>query len=155
MQSFQSDAGDGVAYAGFFTRLAAYLIDLAIVWTALLAVRAPLWLLSLIDGDGFLIRDIVFSYSIKDMLLYVLSAMYFILLTYFTGSTLGKKLLNIRVESVYDRRTTFFEIAYRETVGRFLSKIVFVGYILIGIDEKKRGLHDFLSDTRVVYNSHA
>ena len=47
---------------------------------------------------------------------------------------------------------TFFEVAYRETVGRFLSGlIVCVGYILVALDKQKRGLHDLISDTCVVY----
>lgn len=47
---------------------------------------------------------------------------------------------------------TFFEVTFRETVGRFLSALILsIGYIMIAIDKKKRGLHDILSDTNVVY----
>ena len=81
-----------------------------------------------------------------------MQAAYFVMLTYFTGSTLGKKLFQIRVVSAEDRKMTFFEVTFRETVGRFLSALILsIGYIMIAIDKKKRGLHDILSDTNVVY----
>ena len=47
---------------------------------------------------------------------------------------------------------TFFEVVFRETVGRFLSALILsIGYIMIAVDKQKRGLHDILSDTNVVY----
>ena len=87
-----------------------------------------------------------------DIILYLLKVTYFILLTYYTGSTLGKKLFRIEVVSSENRPLTFFEVAYRETVGKFLSVVIlYIGYIMVGFDEEKKGLHDILSDTRVVY----
>ena len=63
-----------------------------------------------------------------------------------------KKLFQIRVVSAEDRKMTFFEVAFRETVGRFLSALILsIGYIMIAVDKQKRGLHDILSDTNVVY----
>ena len=44
------------------------------------------------------------------------------------------------------------DIVYRETVGKFLSGIFLsIGYILVGLDNEKRALHDILCDTRVIY----
>ena len=41
---------------------------------------------------------------------------------------------------------------FRETFGRFLSEIIiYIGYIIAGADRQKRGLHDLLSDTCVIY----
>lgn len=138
--------------AGFFVRLAAYLVDLLIVGIALFTVRFPLWILKLSNGDNFIFRDLIFEYSLKDMLFYLLQVTYFILLTYFTGATLGKRLFHIQVISKENRDCTFFEIVYRETVGRFLARIIlYVGYLMVIVSREKFGLHDILSDTRVVY----
>ena len=138
-------------YAGFFVRLAAYLIDWLIVGAALLVIKIPMWILSF-AGGGFLMRDIIFRYSAYDILIYLLKVTYFVLLTYYTGATLGKKLMNIVVVSAEGRKPTFFEIVYRESVGKFLSGLIMcVGYIIIGPDKKKRGLHDHLADTCVIY----
>ena len=143
---------DNLVYAGFFVRFAAYLADMVIVSAALLFVRLPVWFTGIINPGNFLLRDFIFKYSVADILFYVLASSYFILLTYFTGATLGKRLFNIRVISVEERRYTFFEVVFRETVGRFLAKIILcAGYIMVGLDKQKRGLHDLLSDTCVVY----
>ncbi len=139
-------------YAGFFVRLAAYLIDSILVGTALLIVRLPIWISSWIHAENLIVRDFVFQYSIADIVIYVLSVGYFILMTYFTGATLGKKLLHIKVVSAEDRKLTLLEVIFRETIGRFLSALIAnVGYLMVGIHSEKCGLHDILSDTRVVY----
>ncbi|MDE6614993.1 MAG: RDD family protein [Lachnospiraceae bacterium] len=146
------DNTDNLVYAGFFVRLAAYITDMAIVSVILLAVRLPIWFSRIFNSQNILVRDLVFKYSFADILFYVLTATYFVLLTYFTGSTIGKKLFNIKVICVEKRKFTFFEILFRETFGRFLSKIIiYIGYIIAGADRQKRGLHDLLSDTCVVY----
>lgn len=139
-------------YAGFFVRLAAYLIDWLIVGIALLIVKVPIWIMSFASPGNILLRDFIFQYSVADIVIYILTAVYFILLTYFTGATLGKRLLHLRVVSVEERRPSFFEIIYRETVGKFLSgACLCIGYLMIGLDGKNRGLHDILADTYVVY----
>ena len=139
-------------YAGFFVRLAAYLIDWLIVGAALLVVRIPMWIASLAGGADFMFQDFIFTYSAYDILIYVLKVGYFVIMTYLTGATVGKRLLQIKVVSTEDRKPTFFEIAFRESVGKFLSGLVlYVGYFIIGADKDKKGLHDILSDTRVIY----
>lgn len=143
---------DSQVYAGFFVRLAAYIMDWLIVGTILLAIKIPLWVTTMAVPDNFMVRDFIFQYSVKDILLYLLGVAYFVILTYFSGATLGKRAMRLRVISSEDRKPTFFEVAYRESVGRFLSElIIFIGYLMIGPDSKKRALHDRLADTRVVY----
>ena len=143
---------DNKIYAGFFVRLAAYLVDLLIVGTALLVIKIPIWISAFASPDNIVVRDIIFSYSIKDIVLYLLKVAYFVILTYYTGSTLGKKLFHIKVVSTEERKLTLFEVVFRESVGRFLaSVIIYIGYIMVGIDKEKRGLHDMLSDTNVIY----
>lgn len=138
--------------AGFFVRLAAYLLDSLIVGAALLVVKIPFWITSLVNPENIMARDFIFSYSVQDIVLYVIGVTYFIVLTYKNGATIGKKVLHLKVVSVEDRELTLFEIIYRETVGRFLSAlIVNIGYFMVGVQENKRGLHDILSDTKVIY----
>lgn len=147
----QTKTNDQV-YAGFFVRLAAYLIDWLIVGTVLLIVKIPIWIMSLSAPNNILVRNFIFQYSVSDIVIYVLTAAYFILLTYFAGATIGKRLLHLRVVSVEDRQPSFFEVLYRETVGKFLSSVcICIGYLMIGLDRKKRGLHDILADTYVIY----
>lgn len=139
-------------YAGFFVRLAAYLIDWLIVGTALLVFKIPMWVASFSGTESLLSRDFIFSYSAYDIVLYILKVLYFALCTYYTGATVGKHLLQLQVVSTENRKPTFFEIVYRESVGKFLSGVIMsLGYIIAAWDKKKQGLHDKLADTVVVY----
>lgn len=140
-------------YAGFWVRLGAYIIDSIVVFAGLLVVRFVMWMgMSVFDGELFSGR-ILFQYTLKDIVLYAAQVLYFILCTYYTGTTLGKRAMNLRVIHADEtKKLSFLNVVYRETVGRFLSGIILgIGYIMIGIDKEKRGLHDFLCDTRVVY----
>lgn len=147
----QIDAKDQV-YAGFFVRLAAFLVDMIIVNAGLVVVRFPMWIWQMDHAENILFQKMIFQYSLKDILIYGLTITYFVLLTYYTGSTLGKKLFALRVVCAEDREMTFFEVLYRETIGRFLADVVFcLGYLFIIVQKEHRGLHDLLSDTCVIY----
>lgn len=142
-----------IIYAGFWARLAAYLIDLVLAGVIHLAVRLTLALsFTVFQGENLLDLTFLFQYSIKDALLYAVGAAYFILCTYFLGATVGKMALNLRVVSSNGGRPAFFDVLYRETIGRFLAGFVLgIGYIMAGFTQEKKGLHDILADTRVIY----
>ncbi len=132
--------------------MSAYLTDSLIVALLLLLVRLFLaGIMELLEGTA-LGGNVLFQYTLKDMILYVFHVLYFILFTYYSGTTPGKKLLNLRVISADDAKLTLTDVLYRETIGRFLCNITIgIGYIMVGIDKEKQGLHDMLSDTRVIY----
>lgn len=146
-------ASGNLEYAGFWVRMAAYMIDSVVVFAGLLIVRLIFAGISLAGGGAITGTDILFHYSVKDIVLYALKVLYFIAFTYLTGTTLGKKAMNLRVVSKNpEEKLTLFNVVYRETVGRFLCSLpVNIGYIVAGIDSEKRGFHDMLCDTRVVY----
>ena len=149
MQNYNND----VLYAGFFTRFSAYLIDSIIVGVALMAIELPKFFIGIMKPDIFFIKPLLFKFSLLDIIVYLLSLAYFVLTTYFFGATLGKKLLKIKVCKGDNNKLSFVDVLYRESIGRYLSSIIiFIGYIMIGVDSKKRGLHDILCDTLVVYD---
>ena len=129
------------------------MIESVVVFAGLLIVRLIFAGISLAGGGAITGTDILFHYSLKDIILYALKVLYFIAFTYLTGTTLGKKAMNLRVVSKNpEEKLTLFNVVYRETVGRFLCSLpVNIGYIVAGIDSEKRGFHDLLCDTRVVY----
>lgn len=148
-----SNEKDTLSYAGFWVRLAAWILDTLLLSVGLFLVRIIMaGVMGVLKGT-FLGGNLLFSYDLKDIVIYLCGAFYFILCTYYTGTTLGKRALNLQVISVaHGGRLTFFQILYRETIGRFLAGIfVGAGYLLIGADKEKRGIHDILADTRVVY----
>lgn len=148
-----SNESTTVEYGGFCVRLSAYLIDTIIIGVPLLVIRLILWFVTLgLDGT-FLTENILFQYNIIDIILYLLRSIYFIACTYLTGTTVGKRLLNLKVvRADGEEKLELLTVIYRETIGRFLNGVVGnIGYILIGLDKEKRGFHDYLSDTRVIY----
>lgn len=149
MQSWENNTA---APAGFFVRLAAFFLDMLLIgFVLLLLVRLPMLPLSLSAPDNWFMRDILFQFSLYDMLLYVAAAAYFIVMTYTSGQTMGKRLMNLQVVSTNGEPLTLFNVIYRETIGRYLSSLLFLGYLMIGVTQEKRGLHDILADTGVVY----
>lgn len=148
----QNNYNNSVVYGGFFARAFAHIIDMMIVGVITLLIRFPLWIISFGIPENIWDAGILFSYTIKDILLYICGVSYYVLFTYFTGVTLGKKLMNLRVVSADGGKLTLMNVIYRETIGRFLCTfILHIGYLIVGADREKRGLHDILSDTRVIY----
>lgn len=147
----QKSENNNAVNAGFFVRLIAYLVDWIIVGAALLVIRIPLWIVRMQSPNNFFVSPILFQFSLCDIVMYLAGAAYFILLTYYTGSTVGKKLLNLKVVTADGSRLTFGNVLYRETIGRYLSSLLFIGYIMVGASSEKRGLHDYLCDTKVSY----
>ncbi len=142
-------------YANLPVRLVAYLVDsLLVLLTVSVVIRFPLWLISFNTNSElfFWYKPFVFHFTILDVVCYIIGMAYFILLTYLTGSTLGKKLFNLTVISNDTESLGLFQVVYRETIGRFLSSILCIGYLIILGDEKKQGIHDKLADTYVIYN---
>jgi uncharacterized RDD family membrane protein YckC len=137
------------AYAGFWLRAAAYIIDV-------IAVYAIIFIVALTMGLGM---TEYFSRSGKpDGLFEILFLFLFLaILAYFPimesskwQATLGKKAVGIKVTDEYGHR-----IRFGKAVSRFLSKIVsviilYIGFFMAGFTKKKQGLHDMIAGTLVV-----
>lgn len=80
-----------------------------------------------------------------------MKVLYFIICLYCTQTTLGKYIFKLKVVRKDGTKLSLFNVIYRETIGRFLSSFLCVGYILIFIDKEKTALHDRLCDSRVIY----
>jgi uncharacterized RDD family membrane protein YckC len=130
-------------------RFFAHLIDLLIQGGLILAARIAFILAS----DTILAAPILFTFSTLDIAAYFVGVSYFVLMTYFTGTTAGKFMLNLRVISADGNKMTFFNVVYRETIGRYLSGLLLIGYAIIVFHPQKRALHDILGNTRVVYTA--
>ena len=149
----QNNSDQKVLYAGFLVRLWAYIIDCIIVGCAMLVIRIPKFFISLAFPDLFLFSPVLFKFSIIDILIYLLSAFYFVFMTYNFGATFGKMAMKIKVRKENEEKLPVFDVIYRETIGRYLSGLVLgIGYIVIALDNKNRSWHDMLCDTVVVYN---
>lgn len=139
------------AYAGFFVRLAAFAVDSLLAAIVVGIVKLP-FSIAAMSGAGFLKANFIFDYTVLDVISYAGVAAYFILLTYFAHSTPGKMLFRLEVVT-QGGDWTFLNILYRETVGRFLSSLLCIGYLTVLVQKEKQGFHDMLCDTYVIYKN--
>lgn len=131
-------------YAGFFRRLAAYLTDglvIALLWGVVRLVGLVAW--------GGLSEPVFFTFTVWDILGYLFARLYFVLFTKRFGATPGKMLLRLRVVSADGAPLSWWTVVYRETVGRYLTSLLSIGYLVLAFDLRHRGFHDMLADTRV------
>jgi uncharacterized RDD family membrane protein YckC len=134
----------GAAYAGFWIRLVAYIIDVIILGIPLSILNVALRPSSNDPQSG------------HPVLLFVITLI--IEIAYFAGfwssglqATLGQKICGLRVVSATD----FSRISFARGVGRFFGMILsglilFIGFLMIAFTERKQGLHDMIAGTYVI-----
>ena len=145
------DRMENKVYAGFFVRLVAFAIDSVIAALVVGIIKFPLSIAAM-SGVQFLKANFIFDYSLLDVLGYLGVSAYFVLLTYFTHATPGKMLMRLQVVTK-SGEWTFLNVLYRETIGRFLSSLLSIGYLAVLLQPNKQGFHDMLCDTFVVYKN--
>lgn len=142
--------------AGFACRAMAYLIDLAII-------NGFLLILLLVAGQGLvhcgtldiegIIRGsitVVFLFVLIPPLLYLA---YFSLLQSWSGQTIGKICLGIRVVTL-DGEPLGIGRSVLRCAGSFLSALPLgAGFLWSVLDNRKRTWHDLLAGTEVVFSS--
>jgi uncharacterized RDD family membrane protein YckC len=157
-----------VAYAGFWLRFVAHLLDGLIVG---LPVMIVFMIIVLSSGLGSFLKNLPNSppdpgEAIGEALgaAFFVGIGFFVLLTVIGGwlynagfessswqATPGKKVLNIFVTDMSGARVSFGRAS-----GRYFSKFVTqliplgIGYILAGITERKQALHDMIASTLVL-----
>ena len=130
--------------AGFWMRLWAYLIDLIVIGSLSRLLVNPIFKIF----DISLADTGVFSpYIIVDSVLFF---GYFVLTTKFLTQTLGKMVMGLRVVSLNGEPLVWSTLIFREWIGRYISAVLMLGYIVIAFNPKKQGFHDMFSDTVVV-----
>lgn len=138
-----------VAYVGLVTRAIAFAVDSALVQFAAVAVAGTLALIlsvvSLPDElDGVLVVVGSVAYA-----LWLVG--YFVVFWSTTGQTPGNRLLQIRVCRAIDGASPSAGAAVLRFAGLILAALpLFVGFLPILVDERRRGLHDMLAGTVVV-----
>ena len=138
--------------AGFGPRAAAYIFDRALLLIPLGILRMPFLVADLFGASAFSSKDVLFDHSALDVLCWLGVCAYFVLMTWSGGWTLGKRIMHLRVCRADGGELRFIDILYRETVGRFLSGILCLGYLMTLADKENRAFHDWLCGTCVVYD---
>ena len=144
-----------IAYAGFWLRLLAYLLDSFLLGLVLGAVFRPI-LVS--NHVGTSVRDLWEFYSSGTrqanafvLLIQLANWLYF---ASFESSawqaTPGKKMLGLRVTDLAGQRVSFARASGRY-FGKFVSTLIFlIGFLMAGFTAKKQALHDILASCLVL-----
>ncbi len=130
--------------AGFWMRFWAYLIDLIVIGSISRLFINPIFRLLDISMDD---TGIFSAYTIVDSIVFF---GYFILTSKFLAQTLGKMVMGLKVVSLVGTPLDWKTIIFREWIGRYISAVLMLGYIVIAFNPKKQGFHDMFSDTVVV-----
>lgn len=153
-----------VAYAGFWRRFLAHIIDKMIL-------IIPSWLIALLFGLGLITSLVDAAQSgcsdpeeIVPLILgsilsifWLAIVIYLVQLFYFAGfesskmqATPGKMALGIIVTDSQGRRVSFGR-AIGRNLGKIISSAIFsIGYIMAGLTARKQALHDMLADCLVI-----
>ena len=134
-------------YAGFWKRVAAYIIDAVV-----LAVGG--YVIGLIVGGPLAaggVRDVGALESLGNLLGAVVVWLYHALLESSTAqATVGKMVLGIIVTDLEGARLSFGRASVR-FFGRILSALILgIGLLMVGFTRRKQGLHDMIAGCLVV-----
>lgn len=151
-----------VHVVGLWKRLAAAIIDLAVVVpcallvtlvvSKLAGVHLPPSNLRLLDLDMWI--DLVLATDPALLmglgLLLAIGMIYLLVFHIVLGRTLGMRLLGMRIIDVYGERPSPARCAAR--CAGYLASIatLFLGFLWIGFDSEKRGLQDWIAGTYVI-----
>ena len=143
--------------AGFWARLAAYLIDLLVLSLLFLAVWTPI-----AGANHWPIPELPQTWTDANLqqfhawegralpIFYPIFLIYDVLLNGRFGATFGKMAIGAKI-TLLDGSPIGYRRALLRWMAARVSDILFFGYILIGLRQDKRGLHDLLAGTKVVY----
>lgn len=151
-----------VYVVGFWKRLAAAAIDLAIVIPASLLITliasklggVPLppsnirlldldmWIDLVLAADGAVVMAMVLSLAI--------GMIYLLVFQILVGRTLGMRVLKLKIIDVYGDRPSPARCLAR--CGGYLASVatLFLGFLWMGVDSEKRGLQDWIAGTYVI-----
>lgn len=144
------------AYAGFWNRFAAAIIDGLITSAGTLLLLGPLYaglFISLMDdmGEPDFQTILPAAEPIGNLVSLVAGWLYYSLMesSRFQG-TLGKMAVQIKVTDLEGNRVSFGRATGRY-FGKFLSGVLLLaGFIMVAFTEKKQGLHDIMAGCLVV-----
>lgn len=133
------------AYAGFWMRFWAYLIDLTVIGSLHRIIVHQV-------AEYFGWSDQFFS--LQTVLSALVFYLYFVLLTKWFGQTLGKMVFGLKVVSLKGDKLDWVTVIFREWIGRYISVKIWILYLVVGFTPKKQGIHDLFADTTVIHEQY-
>jgi uncharacterized RDD family membrane protein YckC len=142
-ETMPEQLGHHYVFAGFWIRVGATLLDMLFLVGISMLIFNPLRRAMGVYG----------VLSLIDLLEILFGLLYMVLLTWWTGQTLGKAITGIRVVSARQARGNLDagQVFLREVIGKLLSWLpIGLGYLWVGWNQRKQGWHDLLAKTYVI-----
>ncbi|MDA1477614.1 RDD family protein [Bacillus changyiensis] len=134
------------AYAGFWIRFWAFLLDGIVVGSINRLLISPIFSLFGLPKETGL-----FSFSLYSITTTIVFFAYFVLMTKGFKQTLGKMVFGLKVVSLHpEKGLTWDGILFREVIGRYINSI-YITYFAVVFSRKKQGIHDYFADTAVIH----
>jgi uncharacterized RDD family membrane protein YckC len=146
-------------YAGFWIRVLARIIDAVLLSIVYLPFGAALGALfipilqrggSIGSGSEGIIAGIFGFQMVLIGLQLIGNAIYEIFFVYKYSATPGKMLVGKKIVNADGSKLSLNKAIARHFANYLNSFTLGIGYIMVALDEEKRGLHDRICDTRVV-----
>jgi len=125
-----------------------YLI-IIVVFGIMIGIYGINWIDPKQPQNEMIAKFLVFE-GVLVLLSLILNGIYEIWMVARYGATVGKMLLRLRVTMVDGGNLSYGRSAARHFAKYVSGLILYIGYIMTGVDEEKRALHDRMCDTRVV-----
>jgi uncharacterized RDD family membrane protein YckC len=140
--------------AGFFIRFLAYSIDNLLL--GLLSLLLAIVAYVILERSGIRIGFEPDEFARWLWLLFVLpntalSCLYFIYFHAVTGQTVGKLMCGLHVVTADGNRPLGWGRSVARCFGYFLSSFMYLGFLWVLFNRRKRGWHDYLAGTVVVH----
>ena len=134
--------------AGLNSRALAFFIDLVIISVvALLAFGAGMHFIDSSDIDSFSSRGVFMPVY---LLLFFLASAYFVILNGYSGKTIGKMLMGIRIISEEGCSIGFWQ-SFVRWIGYYISAaFLFLGFVWSMFDTSSQSWHDKIAGTFVI-----
>ena len=153
--------GEGPEPVGFWARLGAYIIDCILLYVAMSILTLP-WkgqlaglekdlTASTLQGDPEKLLGVLVGILIYCMIYSLGSMSYFVVMNGKFGATVGKMAVGAKIVNLDGS-----PLGYQRAIWRYMAEMVSwlilgIGYLMIAFRSDKRGLHDLLAHTRVIY----
>jgi len=135
-----------VAYGGFWLRVVAYIIDAILLYLVAGVV-------SIVTDESLFAADKAHFPFKTQLISVVIGWLYFALLeSSERGATVGKMVVGLRVVTEQGNRLSFLNATGRHFAKYISTLILGIGFLMVGLTDKKRGLHDMMAGTLVVKN---
>jgi len=150
-------------YAGFWIRVVAQIIDAIILTILSMIIGLPLRMLLGVSAISVAqsqdpsavmaaLPAMMGMIGLTLLINLVVGVCYDIWFVHNKGGTIGKLALGLQIIRLDGSR-----LSYGEAVGRYFAKflsaiILYIGFIMAGLDAEKRSLHDRICNTLVIYS---